>query len=77
MPDPVMLSGARAKRLAWPSPLALELTGGSAVIARVQELLRRAAALDTACCCSRAADRTPTASRATSTAEARARLRPS
>ncbi|MBZ5555776.1 MAG: sigma 54-interacting transcriptional regulator [Acidobacteriia bacterium] len=47
MPDPVMLSGARAKRLAWPSPLALELTGGSAVIARVQELLRRAAALDT------------------------------
>lgn len=46
MPDPVMLSGARATRLAWPSPLALELAGESAVIARVQELLRRAAALD-------------------------------
>jgi DNA-binding NtrC family response regulator len=46
MPDPVMLSGARTKRLARPSPIALELAGGSAVIARVQELLRRAAALD-------------------------------
>jgi DNA-binding NtrC family response regulator len=42
-----MLSGARAKRLARPSPVALELTGESTVIARVQELLRRAAALDT------------------------------
>jgi DNA-binding NtrC family response regulator len=41
-----MLSGARAKRVARPSPVALELAGGSAVIARVQELLRRAAALD-------------------------------
>lgn len=46
MPDPVMLAGARAKRLAWPGPLAIELAGGSAAIARVQELIRRAAALD-------------------------------
>jgi DNA-binding NtrC family response regulator len=47
MPDPVLLADARVKRLAWPSPLALELEGGSALIARVQELLRRVAALDT------------------------------
>ena len=46
MPDPVMLADARANRRAWPSPLALELAGGSAAIARVQELIRRAAALD-------------------------------
>ncbi|MBI3403183.1 MAG: sigma-54-dependent Fis family transcriptional regulator [Acidobacteria bacterium] len=46
MPDPVLLAGPRPKRLAWSSPLAIELVGGSASIARVQELLRRAAALD-------------------------------
>src|SRR6476469_6482213 len=45
MPDPMMLAEVRA-RLVKTSPTALELVGRSAAIARVQELVRRAAMSD-------------------------------
>ncbi len=46
MPDPMILADARAARLLKTSPTALELVGRSAAIARVQELVRRAALAD-------------------------------
>jgi len=46
MPDPMMLADARAARLVKTSPTALELVGRSAAIARVHELVRRAALAD-------------------------------
>jgi DNA-binding NtrC family response regulator len=46
MPDPTLLTEARA-RLVKTSPTPLELVGRSAAIARVQELVRRAALSDT------------------------------
>ena len=46
MPDPTMLAEVRAARLVKTSPTPLELVGRSAAIARVQELVRRAALSD-------------------------------
>ena len=46
MPDPTILAEVRAARLAKTSPTPLELVGRSAAIARVQELVRRAALSD-------------------------------
>src|SRR5262245_20620556 len=48
MPDTLTLAGGRnpAPRLAASTPTTLELTGRSAAITRVQELVRRAAPLD-------------------------------
>jgi DNA-binding NtrC family response regulator len=46
MPDPMTLADVRSTRLVKTSTLALELVGGSVAIARVQELVRRAALVD-------------------------------
>jgi len=46
MPEPLMLSTPRPGRFGRPSSRAIELAGPSAVIARVDELVRRVAALD-------------------------------
>lgn len=46
MPDPLILADARARVVRAAAPPALELVGHSPAIARVQELVRRAAALD-------------------------------
>jgi DNA-binding NtrC family response regulator len=46
MPDPMTVIDARAARLVKTSPTALELVGRSAAIARVHELVRRAALAD-------------------------------
>src|SRR5450755_1894949 len=46
MPDPVMLTEARAVRFVRPGDGAVELIGRSDTIARVQELIRRGALLD-------------------------------
>ncbi len=46
MPEPVMLSSPRASRFGRPSAKAVELVGSSAAISRVEELVRRVAALD-------------------------------
>ncbi len=47
MADKLMLAGARTARFERPTPEALELVGHSPAITRVQELVRRAAPLDT------------------------------
>lgn|SRR5262245_25247038 len=46
MPEPVMLTTPRPGRFARPSTRTIELAGSSAAIARVDELVRRVAALD-------------------------------
>ena len=46
MPDPLMLTDARAARFVRPSDGAVELIGRSPAITRVQELIRRGALLD-------------------------------
>jgi DNA-binding NtrC family response regulator len=46
MPDPMLLTDARAARFLRPSDGAVELIGRSAAITRVQELIRRGALLD-------------------------------
>ena len=46
MADPLMLADARATRFVRPGDGAVELVGRSPAIARVQELIRRGAALD-------------------------------
>src|SRR5438445_7040753 len=46
MPDTLMIAGARSARFRAPSATAVELVGRSVAIARVQELVRRAAAND-------------------------------
>jgi DNA-binding NtrC family response regulator len=46
MPEPVVLSGARPSRFVRSSAKALELVGSSAAISRVEEFVRRVAALD-------------------------------
>ena len=46
MADPLMLADARAARFVRPGDGAVELTGRSAAIARVQELVRRGALLE-------------------------------
>jgi len=48
MPDPVLLAGARAERFSRATPTAVELLGSSFAVARLQELLRRAAPADSA-----------------------------
>jgi DNA-binding NtrC family response regulator len=47
MPDPMMLANNRPSRFVPPTSAAIELVGRSAAVARAQELVRRAAALDT------------------------------
>jgi DNA-binding NtrC family response regulator len=46
MADPLILADARANRLGRPAEGPIELTGRSAAIMRVQELIRRAASLE-------------------------------
>ncbi len=46
MPEPILLSSPRPSRVVRPSAKAVELVGASAAISRVEELVRRVAALD-------------------------------
>jgi len=46
MPDPLIGTARQTPAFAQPSPLATELAGSSAAISRVQEMVRRVAALD-------------------------------
>src|SRR3954452_11856760 len=49
MPEPVLLAGPRPARFQRPSTKPIELVGASAAISRVDELVRRVAALDGSC----------------------------